>query len=70
MNHRKSNAPILHCVACGEIVNRKISPLQRCAEQKHAEKRRQQNKYCSGCGDQLIRQQGNEGCENEGIGAL
>ncbi len=55
MNHRRSDAPMRYCIACGEIVNPKISHLQHCTEQTHAKKRREQNKYCSDCGEQLIR---------------
>ena len=54
LNHRRSDAPVRFCSICGEVVNKDIH-LRRCAEEKHAESRREMNKYCVDCGEQLIR---------------
>ncbi len=53
-NHRRANAPVRFCPMCGEAVNEEI-PTMMCAEQKHAESRRNRNKYCANCGEQLIK---------------
>lgn len=54
LNHRRSNAPVRYCPLCGEVVNGLIS-TRTCAEDDHAKKRREMNKYCVNCGDQLIK---------------
>lgn len=53
MNHRRSNAPIAHCPACGYVVNDAISG-RACTEADHAAERRRQNAFCTGCGAELI----------------
>ena len=52
-NHCRANVPVRFCPNCGEVVSEAI-PAQKCSEDKHAQKRREQNKYCTDCGDQLI----------------
>ncbi len=39
-NHSKMNVTVRYCLACGEIVNRKI-PNQHCDEADHAKKRKE-----------------------------
>ena len=53
LNHRRDNAPVRCCPDCGEIVNEGI-PKRHCDDGEHAIKRRERNKYCTLCGDQLI----------------
>jgi len=53
LNHRRTNVTVRFCSMCGEIVNGSI-PTGRCSEEEHATKRRQQEKYCVDCGEQLI----------------
>ena len=53
LNHRRANASVRFCPNCGEVVNKAI-PTNKCSEDKHAKKRRKQNKYCIDCGEQLI----------------
>lgn len=52
-NHRRTNAPVRFCPMCGEVVNEDI-PVRRCTKEEHAASRRERNKYCSHCGEQLI----------------
>jgi len=52
LNHRRSNAPLRHCIMCGEILNQTI-PSRQCTGPDHASKRRQRDLYCSECGLQL-----------------
>jgi hypothetical protein len=53
MNHRRPNAPVSHCPACGGVVNKQIAAKQ-CSEAKHAATRRQQSRFCCDCGTELI----------------
>jgi hypothetical protein len=41
------------CSMCSEVVNKNISSLV-CSEEEHAIRRRDRNKYCVDCGEQLI----------------
>ena len=52
-NHGHANAPMRFCSMCGEVVNKNIAAAA-CSEEKHAKKRRERNKYCGDCGEQLI----------------
>ncbi len=52
-NHGRLNSPVHFCSMCGEVVNKNIS-TEACGEEKHARKRRERNKYCVDCGEQLI----------------
>jgi len=52
-NHSHPNAPVRGCPMCGEVVNRNI-PARKCSEEEHAKARREGNKYCVNCGEQLI----------------
>lgn len=52
-NHGRPNAPVRFCSMCGEVVNKNISAAV-CSEEKRAKKRRERNKYCVDCGEQLI----------------
>jgi len=54
MNHKRSDAPVRYCPNCGEVVNENII-LKKCSEAEHAERRRDRNKYCVHCGEQLIK---------------
>lgn len=51
-NHGRPNAPVHFCSMCGEVVNKNIS-VEACSEEKHVRKRRERNKYCVDCGEQL-----------------
>ncbi len=53
MNHRRPNAPVAHCSECGHVVNRHIARRE-CEEDRHAQARRRQSKFCVDCGTQLI----------------
>ncbi|MBW1773351.1 MAG: hypothetical protein JRJ51_12860 [Deltaproteobacteria bacterium] len=53
LNHRRTNAPVRFCSTCGEVVNKGILS-RKCTEEEHAKKRRERNKYCVDCGEQLI----------------
>jgi len=53
MNHRRPNAPVAHCSECGHVVNQNI-PRGDCDEDRHAQARRRQSKFCVDCGKQLI----------------
>jgi len=54
LNHGRPNAPVRFCPKCGEVVNEDI-PARKCEEGVHAKKRRERNKYCIDCGEQLIK---------------
>lgn len=54
LNHRRSDAPVRFCPMCGEVVNENIH-VRKCTEEEHARSRRERNKYCLRCGEQLIR---------------
>jgi hypothetical protein len=53
MNHRRTNAPVAHCIQCGRVVNAQLTGA-RCEEQRHADARRRQSVFCVDCGKQLI----------------
>ena len=52
-NHGRPNAPVRFCPVCGKVVNQDI-PIKRCTKEEHARRRRERNKYCMDCGEQLI----------------
>lgn len=52
-NHRRDDAPVRFCPMCGDVVNGNV-PIQKCSEEEHAKMRREMNKYCVHCGEQLI----------------
>jgi hypothetical protein len=52
-NHGRANVTVRFCPMCGEVVNKNIS-AQACNEEQHAKRRRDRNKYCVDCGEQLI----------------
>jgi hypothetical protein len=54
LNHGRTNVPVRFCSMCGELVNGRISSIG-CNEEKHATTRRQMNKFCVDCGEQLIK---------------
>jgi len=53
-NHSRTNAPVRFCPMCGEVVNINI-PIKNCTQDEHAKSRRDRNKYCVNCGEQLIK---------------
>lgn len=53
-NHSRTYVTVRFCTLCGEVVNGDISS-RRCSEAEHAKRRRDQNKFCVDCGEQLIR---------------
>jgi rRNA maturation protein Nop10 len=53
-NHRRTNAPVRFCTMCGEAVNIN-TPINNCTQDEHAKSRRDRNKYCANCGEQLIK---------------
>ena len=53
-NHSRPNAPVRFCPMCGEVVNENIL-INNCSHEEHAKSRRERNKYCVYCGDQLIK---------------
>ncbi len=52
-NHSRTHVAVRFCTLCGEVVNGNIS-IRRCSEEEHAKRRRDQNKFCVDCGEQLI----------------
>ncbi len=52
-NHARTNPPVRFCSMCGEVMNSRI-PMKVCSEEKHAKGRRERNKFCVDCGEQLI----------------
>lgn len=52
-NHGRVNAPVHACPMCGKVVNKDI-PIKDCSEDEHAKRRKDRNKYCVDCGNQLI----------------
>ncbi len=52
MNHSRSNAPVKYCPTCGEVVNKAV-PQRGCTEEKHAARRKGQDRYCVDCGKTL-----------------
>ncbi|HDZ01885.1 MAG TPA: hypothetical protein ENH52_10560 [Nitrospirae bacterium] len=53
LNHSRSNAPVRHCPACGDVVNENIAP-EKCSKEKHAKSRLDRNRFCVDCDEQLI----------------
>lgn len=53
MNHRRRDAPVGHCPACGGVVNAQLV-VAVCSESKHASARRRQSTFCVDCGGQLV----------------
>jgi hypothetical protein len=53
MNHRRRDAPVGFCPACGAVVNMRAI-IRACDEPKHAAARLRQSRYCVDCGAQLI----------------
>ena len=53
-NHARSNAPIRFCPTCGGVVNQSLH-IKKCTQDEHATKRRERNKFCVDCGEQLIK---------------
>lgn len=54
-NHGRANASVRFCPTCGGVVNKNIPvPMPPCTEEKHAKDRRNRNKFCVDCGEQLI----------------
>ena len=51
-NHGRTNAPVRTCAMCGEVVNAEI-PVKHCNEEHHARRRRNQDIFCSDCGERL-----------------
>ena len=56
LNHRRTNALVRFCPMCGELMNKNIPMSGKCSTASHAKKRREINKYCFDCGEQLIKQ--------------
>lgn len=52
-NHSRTNAPVRYCPICGEVVNDRI-PDKMCVQTEHAKSRRDRNKFCVHCGEQVI----------------
>ena len=53
-NHSRTNVLVRFCPMCGEVVNINI-PIKNCTQDEHAHSRRESNKYCVDCGEQLIK---------------
>lgn len=51
-NHCHDKAPVRFCPNCGEVVNARI-PVNHGCQQDHARRRRDQEKFCVDCGEQL-----------------
>lgn len=54
LNHGRTNPPVRYCSQCGTVVNGNLI-AEKCSEEEHARKRRNRNKYCVDCGEQLIK---------------
>ena len=54
LNHSRTNVTVHFCPMCGEVVNINI-PIKNCTQDEHAKSRRDRNKYCVDCGEQLIK---------------
>ncbi len=53
LNHRRTQAPVRHCPACGRVVNERVGK-QDCSDTQHATARRQHSVFCVDCGMRLI----------------
>ena len=53
-NHRRSDAPVRFCPTCGEVVNQSL-PIKKCTQDEHGKMRRERNKFCVHCGEQLVK---------------
>ena len=53
-NHGRSNAPVRCCPACGGVVNQSLH-IKKCTQDEHTQKRRERNRFCVHCGEQLIK---------------
>jgi rRNA maturation protein Nop10 len=53
-NHSRTNAPVRCCPQCGKVVNENI-PIKNCTQDEHAKSRRERDKFCLYCGEQLIK---------------
>ena len=51
-NHRRSDAPVRFCPACGKIVNEKVL-IKECIDEIHRKRRKEANHYCVDCGKDL-----------------
>ena len=51
-NHSRRHPPVRGCPNCGEIVNGDI-PVKVCPSADHAKRRRNGDRYCIDCGEQL-----------------
>ena len=55
LNHRRTNASVAYCPACGALVNpQRATSAAACTPAQHDHSRRQQNQHCVDCGKQLI----------------
>lgn len=52
LNHRRSNAPVRGCPACGKVVNESVRAT-RCREEEHASQKKNGSLFCTGCGTRL-----------------
>ena len=52
-NHGRAIVTIRFCPSCGMVVNKNILARD-CADEKHAESRRNRNAFCVDCGEQLL----------------
>ena len=53
LNHRRANAPVRHCPACGGVVNEGVD-VRQCSDAHHAAARRRHSVFCVDCGMRLI----------------
>jgi len=52
LNHRRTTAMVRYCHECGERVNANIAG-KNCTQEAHAVARRNRNRFCMDCGEQL-----------------
>ncbi len=52
LNHRRENASVRHCPACGDVVNDRVR-RRNCTDAQHAAERRQYSVFCVDCGTRL-----------------
>jgi hypothetical protein len=53
LNHRRADAPVRFCPACGRVVNAKM-PQGQCPSVKHDASRRNHSVFCVDCGERLV----------------